>query len=361
MSIVHAPSRIMEPAPKFDYFVRQADPFAERDTILATCRGGGLIISDEQYRWRYEDNPLGPALCWLVVERKNDTAVGHLALFSRRLLANGRAYRAAVVGDFVVNPAHRTFWPAVLLQKAAVSSCRPDQFNFLYAFPNQLAGSVLLRAGYRSLGNFRAGVRLLQTKIVFRNRLHRVALSWAADAFDAALKWVSKETWRSRGDMYVQPFLAFDQRFDVFWAKILPRFAGVIGRDATYANWRFISAAHKQYSIFAVLNSATHELAGYIVWSAEAGKVLISDVLAFDYAFDTLLGEFLRMQRQRNANSIVIGYVGGTTTARKFQQFGFIFRRSPAQAIVYGDSKLLPGSTISGPGEWFFIDGDADV
>jgi len=352
---------MIRPTPKVSYFVRQADASAERGTILATCRAGGLVISDEQYRWKYEENPLGPASCWLVVERGHDTLVGHVALFPRRLLVRGASWRAAVVGDFVVDPAHRTFWPAVLLQKAAVSACGPGQFSFLYTFPNQLARSVLLRAGYRSLGSFRTGVRLLQTRAAFRNLPHRLALPWAADASDAALKWLSKETWYRRRDMYVRELSAFDGSFDILWAKMLPQFAGVIDREMTYANWRFGSAAHKQYSIFAVLKPATSEVAGYIVWSAQDGKVLISDILVFDEALDTLLGEFIRLQRQRNANSIVIGYFGGAALARKLQQFGFIFRRSPAEVLVCADSKLLPVNPIPNPDGWYFVDGDADV
>jgi len=346
---------------KAAYFVRPADAYKDRDIILATCRTGGLTISDEQYRWKYEANPLGPARCWLVVEGKHDSAVGHLALFPREMLVRGYCCRAAVVGDFVVHPAHRTFWPAVLLQRAALSACRPGQFPLLYTFPNQVAHSVLLRAGYRSLGHFRAGVRLLKTQAALQDGRHGPTLPWAAGAIDAALRWLSKETWYSRGDMYLEELSEFDARFNVFWAKILREFTHIIRRDASYANWRFMCAVHRHYSISALMKSPTAEVMGYIVWSCTAGKVLISDALVFDDALEQLFGEFIRMQRQRNASSIVIAYFGGPAFARKLQQFGFLFRRSATEAIVCTDSEFFPATSSSDPEGWYFIDGDADV
>jgi hypothetical protein len=346
---------------RLNYGVHQVDASADRGTILACCRAGGLEISDEQYRWKFEENPLGRALCWVALEPVHDRVIGHLALFPRRLLVAGIPHRAAVVGDFVVEANHRTFWPAFLLQTAAKSACASGQFSFLYTFPNHLSRPVLLRAGYRSLGNFRTGVRLLQTRAVFRNRRHPLALNWPAVALDVALKWLSKESWFRRDDLRTQELSVFDERFDIFWAKVLPQFSGIVGRETKYANWRFASAAHNRYSTFAVQKQASGEVGGYIVWSENEGKVVIAELLAFDESLDFLIGEFIGMQRQRNAHSIVLSYFGGAALARKLQRFGFIFWRAPAEAVVCADSNLLPADPRHQTDGWYLVEGDADI
>lgn len=343
------------------YSVVPADFDIHKADILRVCAKGDLQLSSSKYDWKYGQNPIGPAKCWVVVSNVDNKIIGTTALFPRRLLVNGVSYPAAVAGDFAVDGEHRSFWPAFLLQKAATSSCKAGTFSVLYGFPNDVSKPIVLRAGYRGLDFFRAGVKLLRSKPSLEAKRFTAPLSRASGLIDFVLKVASRERRPGNPGYAIEAPKCFDERFDHFWRKELPKYAVIAERNSEFMNWRFACAPHKKYAILAAIHNDTGEIAGYIVSWVQQGKVRISDVLVSDMrVLDLLLPEFIREQRRGNAHAITMICLGSPDLIRKFKQFGFFFRRASGRALVYALPSFAQRQILLDSSKWHLLDGDSD-
>src|SRR5439155_13477071 len=78
----------------------------------------------------------------------------HIALFRRRFLFEGRVVRGALLANMMVATEYRTFWPGLALVRQMVKDTQDSQsVDFLYADPNEPAGALALRAGFRHVGS----------------------------------------------------------------------------------------------------------------------------------------------------------------------------------------------------------------
>lgn len=343
------------------YRVRAADIERDQSTVLRLCRTSALNGSPEKYRWNREGNPFGPTWCALAIESSSGQVVGTTALFPRRLLVDGTSLRAAAAGDFAVEPGHRTLCPAIALQKTALDACQAGVFDLLYGFPNDAARPVQLRAGYYSVGQFDAGVRLLRTRTAFARRGQEL-WKWGADTFDAILTFVSKESRAKLSTTYRYASLPqFDARFDRFWTNAMTEHRIIVERNSRYANWRFVECPMRKYLLFAAVHRITGEIGGYVVWSSsQEGKTRISDLMAYDHAFDGLLAGFIRQQRDQNAYCITIAYFGNNNLVRKLRRFGFMFRRTRSEVLLSVGPGVPAPKRFVDPDNWYLLDGDSD-
>jgi len=343
------------------YRVQIADTDHDRENILRLCKTSALQSSPEKYLWNYETNPLGRAWCALVIEPLHQQAVGTTALFPRRLLLDGVSLQAAVAGDLAVESEHRTLHPAMPLQTAAIGACCDGMFDVVYGFPNDAARSVQLRAGYNSVGQTCAGVRLLRTGAAFRQSGRRL-WNLGASIFNSTITMVSKaaRSQTSVGYSYV-PLSRFDERFNRFWRRSLLEHRIIIQRDSRYANWRFLECPMRKYSLFAAQHETSGEIGGYLVWSpSHDGKIHISDVMADDDVFDDLLTAFIREQQNQDAYCVTIVYFGDSKLIRKLHRLGFIFRSTRSEVLLSINPQLPKPERLLDPDNWYLLDGDSD-
>jgi hypothetical protein len=352
---------VAPPAPVVPYQVRLADVVRDEQEILRLCKAGALHCPPEKYQWNYAANPLRQAWCSLAIERANQSAVGTTALFPRRILVDGVPFSAAVSGDFAVDPQHRTLYPALALQKAAVTACRSGSFDILYGFPNDAARPVQIRAGYRVVGRIRVGIRPLRLRRTLERAVRELHWLPGTRILDSLISLASKESRVRIPTQYRYSVLpAFDERFDRFWVRTLHRHRVVVERNSVYANWRFISCPSRKYSLFVAIHSNTGEVGGYILSWSDEGRTHISDILANEDAFDGLLTLFINQQREQGAHCITIVYFGGSWLVRKIRRFGFLFRSTRSEVLLYTKPDLPAADLLSCPDNWYLLDGDSD-
>ena len=296
-----------------------------------------------------------------MIEPIHEQVVGTTALFPRRLLLDGVSLQAAVAGDFAVEPEHRTLYPAMALQTAAIATCRDGMFDVVYGFPNDAARPVQLRAGYHSVGQACAGVRLLRTGAAFRQRGRRL-WNLGASIFNSTITFVSKAARSKTSIVYNYVSLSrFDDRFDRFWQRSLLEHRIIVQRDSRYANWRFMECPMRKYSLFAAQHETTGEIGGYLVWSpSQDGKIHISDLMADDDVFDNLLTAFIREQQGHDAYCITIVYFGDNKLIRKLHRLGFIFRSTRSEVLLSVNPALPKPERLFDSDNWYLLDGDSD-
>ncbi len=342
------------------YTVRDADLLREGTEIIRLCRAGTLISTSEKYHWKYECPPPPPS-CKLVIERASGKAVGTAALFPRKLLIDGTPFIAAVAGDFAVEAEHRTLFPALALQRAALEECNKGTFDVLYGFPNDAARLLQLRAGYRSAGHVVAGIRALRTRRLLEREGNLRWWGGIGEVLDLMVRFASKESRRPSGNHNYEVLLQADKRFDRFWSTALHHHRVVVDRNSSYFNWRFMQCPYRSYRLFAATGKKDSEIGGYILWSvSESGKVRISDMMALDEAFEDLLSAFIHMQQDKDAACITITYFGNQDLVRRLRQFGFFFRQTRAHVLLVLSARVPRPVRLFEPDNWYLLEGDSD-
>ena len=87
------------------------------------------------FPWLYLGNPEGQALTWVASDAER--IVGVAAAFPRRFYFFGEETRGYVLGDFCINPGHRSLGLAVALQRACLEGLSAGDAGFIVDFPSQ--------------------------------------------------------------------------------------------------------------------------------------------------------------------------------------------------------------------------------
>ena len=347
------------------YTIRRADLKTDRQEILSLWERNNLHIPGQKFSWMYEHNPHGPARCWLACDTISGSAIGAAALFPKRLLVGGRSCLAGIAGDFVVDKKHRLLGVALAIQKAALSAHRQDSFDFLYSLPNAQSERVLERAGYRNIGGVVWMTKPMRSFSLLQQsgRIPLGARVWTRP-LDLLLRLASKETYsRERGSYSLEVLSEADERFDEFCADTRGRYAIFAERDRRHLNWRFAACPFKRYTLFALVDTLSRKIAGYIASYISQGRVYIADLLASDTgnSLACLLSEFLLWQRKQGATAVSIIFCGAPGLVGTLKRYGFMLRRQNAKMQVFAepDSALLP--SLLDQTEWLLFEGDSDL
>lgn len=347
------------------YTILKADIKNNKRDIISLWKRNFPDLPEERYKWIYEDNPAGRASCWLLKETEQNKIVGATALFPRRVFVHGKQMIAGIAGDFVIDREHRTLGPALLLLKAilSISNGKETPFNFLYGFPNKISEPVLLKAGYKILGEIHSLTKPLRSHYYLKKHANIPFITRGLSFFvDFGLKIFSKKNFRNN-DFEVDILTSFDHRFDIFWASVSNQFAMIGERTSSYLNWRFIKSPHKNYHAFAQIQKKDRAISGYIVYNITDNKAYIADLLFLNLneVFDSLLLEFLLYQRSRGIDAVSINFMGSHALMEELRKYGFSIRESGNKVVIYPMSNSYINTNIFDKRNWYLTSGDNDI
>lgn len=107
-----------------------------------------------------------------IARDESGVVVGHVAVFPRVFRGGDRVMQAVVFGDLMMAKAHRNFFAAAQLCRAAVADLRAaDRWDFAYAYSMDLAAGVLRAGGLRPVGAMRRFVQPVNALYRFVARL----------------------------------------------------------------------------------------------------------------------------------------------------------------------------------------------
>lgn len=257
------------------------------------------VLAQRKLSHGYLDNPAGDGVAILLRAPGLPDAVGAQGLHERRVFLGGQVLRAACMADFVVDAAHRSLGPALLLMKRAIEQVGQG-FDLVYGLPNRKAAAVCARAGLVRVGEVRRYVKLLQTRDRLASRLPAPAASAASLMADRLLaladhrrRWRHARRWTSVG-------LAWGDTFaDEIWAR-RPDDLLLSERSSAVLSWRFGAGRDGRWRLLGFVDGGGAP-AGWVVWrrdgqNAEVGDFFVTDPARNAVAAIAVLAATLRKE-----------------------------------------------------------------
>lgn len=156
----------------------------------------------------------------------------------------------------------------------------------------------------------------------------------------------------------------FDDSFSRLWEELAPKFGLAVRRDATYLNWKYVSAPHVRYCIAALRRDDRN--IGYAVYRhlhEPRGRVtLLVDFLADpddEAALSTLLHWVDREARQADSDKIR-AFASHSSFRRVLRRAGYFQVKSTMEFVVKVNAVDVEPAFYENVDNWHVTLGDSD-
>jgi hypothetical protein len=348
------------PSPgKLRYTIVAASFAEDRPTIMRLWNSGLARhdMAEAKLQWYYQRNPEGLPQNFLLRSDASPRPVGVAALARRRMRYGAKSLVAGFILDFVVEPEHRTFFPALLLQKELLRHGK-EAYAVVFGMPGAGAEAILRRAGYRWVGQMVRLVRVLRSRAF----LSRFLPGWLSAILGPAIDHTLLATaslhgllnsgyaweWRDRPDT----------DFDALWERVAPPDTLIGVRDRAFLTWRFVESPLHAHRFFTVVSKADRKLVAYAVCHVDAEAMHVADFLVDPGApgagrrlWLDLSSEAYRMGHR----SLSVEFLGNEDVRRQMDALGMVKRE---ERPLYAAFENRP--ELSSPSNWYLTNADVD-
>jgi hypothetical protein len=353
-----------------EYAVVSADLEKDRQVIIDLWRRNLADIAhlEEKYDWHFLNNPFGPGQIWIL--EADGQPIGTTSLGMRPLKIRDTVTTAGVACDLAVNKDHRFLQPAMMLQRALLSSAHAG-VRILYGVPNPGGASVMKYVGYREFCCVHRYAKVLR----FSHYLHRFGKFGAMVPFVGRIADQGFAAWQSFGrrgmnGRVTQVLPCFDERFDGLWSRLSSEHPALTVRDRRFLKWRYQECPLRQYRTLGLLTEDESTLLGYLIYYVEDHSALCVDLLApGPEDLDCLLSSWAAVAWGDGLASLSVSCSDGALSAPLLRQ-GFM-RRSivppskPGRMPRREHSKTLfiherhSGAEPAVAQSWYYTEGDS--
>jgi hypothetical protein len=353
-------ARGASPAPGKPGYSAVAGSFAHDRTTLVALWSCGLArdrMAEARLQWYYQRNPEGVPEIFFLRSDDASRAVGVVTLARRRMRLGTETFLAGVLVDFVVEPQHRSFFPALLLQKKLLRRAIPDH-PVVFGTPNRLSEAVVRRAGYRRVGQMVRLARVLRS----RTYLSRFLPHWLSHILGAAIDHTLLATTSLRAPS--NPDYTWEWRdrpdadFDALWERVSPSEALIGVRDCAFLTWRFVENPLHVYRFFAVVSKADRKLVAYAVCHVHAEALRVADFLVdpgVPGAVKRLWLDLSREAYRRGHRTLSVEFLGSEAVRRQLEALGMVNRGERPLYAAFPNRQEL-----SSPSNWYVTNADED-
>lgn len=283
-------------------------------------------MQEARREWLYAENPAGPPETYLL--RWGTTPVGVATVSPRLMHLNGIALTAGFLVDFVVAPEHRSFFPALLLQKE-VLRLTGNRYALLFGTPNPRSEAVVKRAGYRCVGRMVRFARVLKVEPYLSRYLPLWVSTPVGAALDLALAgWGGLRS--SRGGSFRPEWRdSPGPDFDELWSICRESRILIGQRDAVFLRWRFGRTPYGCYRFLTLSSRSGGGLAAYAACRERDGAMHVEDFVVRPHAqgASAALWSALIAQASRNGlRSLSVAFMGSEGLRRELKAFGMVAR-----------------------------------
>jgi GNAT superfamily N-acetyltransferase len=309
------------------------------------------------FPWLYLRNPEGRALVWHATDPETHRIIGVAAAFPRRLYFRGEELRGYVLGDFCIDPAHRSLGLALALQRACLGGLSSAGTGFAVDFPSRTMLAIYKRLQIEVNASMIRYAKPLRADRKIAGRVPVPALARGITvAANAALRLRDVRVWRDADWTIAADPGPWGEEFTLA-AREWSSSAGVcVARTAEYLNWRFREHPLQKYEMLTARQGS--RLGGYLIHHSNGEDWTIADLFAeTDAARSALLTEATGIARERGAHTVSVAWLATHPGTVLLEQNGFRARESSPVVLV---PLPQPAQRLVEPEKdrWFLTSGD---
>lgn len=351
------------------YAILAGDPLADRAQIFSLATRNLPDFTQDHYTKYYEASPLGQPTVQLAYDTETGSPVGMATLIPTAVHVNGTCLRGAIAADFAVDPEHRGFGPALLLQRSLISLARERDFHYVLGAPNASAEPLFRRLPYADLGRFTSFVKVISARFAVERYVSASRAARLAGALaDPVVATLSREKlYRRPRNISTESPSSFDDRFVDLWKLAVEAHTVIGARTVDLSNWKCETTPGRdgtqRYTIFAISRSRQHVI-GYVVYRLLGRVRHIVDLVVADTGrtLDALLSEFVIDARRQRAGAITFRHLGVQDgVERGLRSFGFVRRVEPLGLRVFVEERAGPPAKLLDRDNWYYLERDADL
>jgi len=342
--------------------IREEDPatiLPELVALLKATRARPERLEDGHLRWKYLENPDGPAVVW-TLRSASGALMGFTACLPRRMRVAGRDRWAWNGADFSILPEYRTLGPAVELRRQATQAIDAGRADFLYAHPNPRMAVIHRRVGHRLLGEMRRVARPLTMRGRLPTAGWKAPSAWLVQTLVDPLLRKSQKLLLGGRQVRIHPHVVFDARFDRLFAREEHAFEVVGVRDARYLNWRWGPGSGADPLLLTL--ESDREVQGFAILSRSDDGVRIRDLFPQHQPalVQTLVAAACRWSLEHHIPTVSLTALAGQPLFTTPRHRLFSQRPDVSEVFIYhppGRTELEPVSRASA---WCMTSGDRD-
>ena len=344
-----------------NYVVTVAAVHNERERICALWRTGlnAANLYEAKFDWYYRNSPEGTPDVLFLRYGGDTEAVGVAAAGHRKMRFNGSTITTGVLVDFVVQPEHRTLFPALFLQKE-MHRFALQTHPIIWGMPNPKATAIFSRAGYTCIGQMVRYVRVIRSASYLARYLPQWFSRLIGPMIDVTRRGVKLFSRSSMRDFVSCWQDRPDARFNDLWQRSAApnQLMGV--RDEQYLTWRFSECPFHTHSFLTLVSTVDDQLVAYAVCEKTQQTFHVSDFLVDSNAPDVAM----RLWREVKLEAFRAGYaslstefLGSELVQQDLERAGLVKReQSPVFTANSDRSPPLLRDT-----NWYLTRADLDV
>lgn len=325
--------------------------------------------TEARYEKYYLRSPEGEPLLAVLREKENGEPIGMAALFPVELRVGGATLRGAIAGDLVIETAHRTLGPALVLQRHLLSALPEHGLDFVLAAPNAAAEPVFARSDYTVIGSQARFAKILRSHRLLASRLpEKIArpASWLADPLLRAASVLAPRV--KTGRYSVERPERFDERFEEIWrltaVAAAERGEALAARSARLLNWRYELDSEppqgkpSRFHIFALQRAES--VFAYLVYERAEGVLHVYEAL-WSEAPGALFSELVKVAEPRASVIVLSCFAPSGELARTLRRCGFVQRRGETSLYLHIAPSAIRARSLLENAGWHFLQGDLDL
>lgn len=308
--------------------------------------------------WFYGRNPQGDPVVMLLRQADGTEPVGVASAVPRRMRLGERTVSAAQMVDFVVLAEHRSFFPALALQRE-VRRHALGRYELLYGTPNKESLAVFRKAGYAQAFEMVRRARVLRSTPYLSRMLPAGLARLFGPVVDRGLRLAAVLRFGSSRRFASGWCDRPDARFDGLWARCAAKRVLMGVRDREYLAWRFADCPRRRFRFFVVTQAGDGRLLAYAACEAEERALHVRDFLVdpeLPDAWRGFWGALVADASRQGFATLSVDFGGSDEVQRRLESAGFVVReRRP----VYATAPGWPSGELEGLA-WHLTDADED-
>ena len=270
--------------------------------------------------------------------------MGLVGAFERKVVVGDRTLTAGLLGGFIVEKSHRTFFPALMLQRAVLTWAKKN-VDFAYGFPNESSAPIMKKLGFHELVTLKRWVLVVKHARYIERYVPSPHLARLLAAPIDRFRRLERRPTRGR------EFRAFDSIDDRFSFAPFRAPHGV--RNARFVKWRFADRPDQESTVYGL--SEGERLIGYVVVHLEGSTAHVRDLQGIDAQ---AMGDTLRHLSRTLKNAVSISFLCSAppALATELEAIGFQVREPSRTLIGYAEDPTILESLAS----WYATEADED-